>query len=79
MAKIQVRTSYKVNGWFGARDDMDAAARAAVGRSTDFSGSGFGERDIGWFADSDFEARRIAKALRKIGLQPEIYKPKDAA
>jgi len=67
---VQVRTSYTFNGSF----EIDDAAHAAAGRVSDFSGAGFGMRDLGWRCESEIEAERIARALRKIGLMPEIRK-----
>lgn len=51
---------------------MDDVACAAAGRPSNYSGCGFGERDLGWTDLSELEAHRIAKALRKIGLQAEV-------
>ena len=65
---IEVRTSYTYNGSF----ELDAVANRAIGRNSDFSGVGFGMRDLGWVARSDFEAQKIKRALDKIGLHAEI-------
>lgn len=65
---IDVRTSYPFDGSF-YRDD---AAAHAAGRPADFSGCGFGQRDLGWACQSEFEAERIKRALAKIGLSPSI-------
>ena len=67
---MEVRASYAFAGSF----EIDAAAHSAAGRVSDFSGAGFGVRDLGWVCQSELEAERIARALRKIGLQPEIRK-----
>lgn len=61
---IEVRASYSFDGSF-YRDD---AAAHAAGRQPDFSGSGMGQRDLGWTCKSEFEAERIKRALTKIGL-----------
>jgi hypothetical protein len=65
---IEVRTSYLFDGAFY----RDEAAAHAAGRVSDFSGCGFGQRDLGWNCKSEFEAQRIKRALDKIGLQSEI-------
>jgi len=65
---VQVRTSYTFNGSF----EIDDAAHHAAGRMSDFSGAGVGMRDLGWVCQSEIEAERIARGLRKIGLTPEI-------
>ncbi len=67
---MEVRTKYPFGGSF-YRDD---AAKHAAGRPSDFSGCDFGERDLGWNCKSEFEAKRIKKALDKIGLKSEIIK-----
>lgn len=61
---IEVRTSYPFDGSF-YRDD---AATHAAGRASDFSGCGFGQRDLGWVCKSEFEAEGIKRGLTKIGL-----------
>ena len=65
---IEVRTSYYFDGNF----TLDDVAAKAVGRESDFSGAGFGTRDLGWAAKSDFEAQKIKRALDKIGLRAEV-------
>ena len=65
---IEVRTKYSYQGGF----NLDEAAHTAAGRISDFSGIGFGERDLGWVCKSDFEAEKIKRALDKIGLRAEI-------
>lgn len=67
---MDVCTSYPFDGSF-YRDD---AALHAVGRLPDFSGSGMGQRDLGWTCQSEIEAERIKRALDKIGLRAEIRK-----
>lgn len=67
---MEVRASYVFNGSF----EIDDAAHQAAGRLSDFSGAGFGARDLGWVCQSEIEAERIARALRKIGLPTEIRK-----
>ncbi len=46
----------------------DAAIQAAAGRHSEYSGCGFGERDLGWYCKSELEAQRIIRALKKIGV-----------
>lgn len=65
---IEVRARYSFDGSF-YRDD---AAHQAAGRVSDFSGSGFGERDLGWVCKSEIEAERIKRALIKIGLASTV-------
>lgn len=65
---IEVRTKYTFQGGF----NLDTAAESAAGRAPDFSGSGFGDRDLGWVCTSGFEATKIKRALDKIGLRAEI-------
>ena len=65
---MRVHATYPWAGSF----HMDDAAQHAAGRSTDYSGCGFGERDLGWTNLSEIEAERIARALRKIGMTAEI-------
>jgi hypothetical protein len=67
-APVEVRASYAFNGTF----EIDDAAHAAAGRTSDFSGAGFGTRDLSWVCQSDIEAERIARSLKRIGLAPEI-------
>jgi hypothetical protein len=67
---VQVRTSYVFNGSF----EIDDVANHAAGRPCNFSGAGFGMRDLGWWCESEIETERIARSLRKIGLTPEIRK-----
>lgn len=74
---FEVRASYKMDGQFadsrpGYGERMDSAATAAAGRQSDFSGAGFGERDLGWNCDSEIEAHRIATALGRVGLAARV-------
>lgn len=68
---IEVHASYTFDGSF-YRDD---AAIHAAGRASDFSGCGFGQRDMGWVCKSEFEAERIKRALSKIGLTCTVTRP----
>lgn len=61
---IEVRTSYDFDN-FPAMDDV---IHKAVGRLSDFSGSDFCGRDLGWLCSSEIEAQRIRRALRALGL-----------
>lgn len=65
---MRVHATYPWEGSF-AKDD---AATHAAGRVSDYSGCGFGERDMGWVCKSQIEAERIARALRKIGISVVI-------
>lgn len=65
---MEVRTKYTFDGTFS----LDAAATNAAGRESDFSGAGFGYRDLGWVVKSELEAERIKRSLNKIGLRSEI-------
>lgn len=65
---IEVVTKYSFGGTFG----MDDAANHAAGRVSDFSGCGFGERDLGWSCKSEFEAEKIKRGLAKIGMTATI-------
>jgi len=64
---IEVRTSYD----FANYPAMDYAIHAAVGKLSDFSGTNFSKRDLGWMCKSEIEAVRIERALRKLGLHYE--------
>ncbi len=68
---IEVRTSYPFDGSFY----RDEAAAHAAGRVADYSGCGFGDRDLGWSCKSEFEAERIKRALVKIGMTPTVTRP----
>lgn len=57
---------------FGGSFWMDEPAHAAAGKKSNYSGCGFGERDLGWTNLSEIEAQKIARALRRIGLTAEI-------
>jgi len=65
---IEVRTKYTFQGGFS----FDHIAENAAGRPPDFSGSGFGERDLGWACKSEIEAERIKRALDKVALRATI-------
>jgi len=65
---IVVSTKYTFQGSFS----FDHIAEQAAGRQSDFSGSGFGVRDLGWVCKSEIEARRIKRALDKVGLGATI-------
>lgn len=67
---MEVRTKYTFQSGFG----FDQVAGQAAGRAPDFSGCGFGERDLGWTCKSEFEAERIKRALDKVGLRAEIVR-----
>ena len=64
----EVRTKYTFQGGFS----FDHIAEQAAGRAPDFSGCGFGERDLGWVCKSEIEAERIKRALDKVGLRATI-------
>jgi hypothetical protein len=70
---IEVRTKYDWNGVF----HMDEAAHHAAGRVSDFSGAGFGERDLGWVCETEWEAQSMKRRLEKIGLRAEIRSKTD--
>lgn len=57
--------------WEGSTD-RDRAAHEAAGKPSNYSGCGFGERDLGWTNLSEIEAERIVRALRKVGLSATI-------
>lgn len=65
---MRVHASYPWSGSFA----MDDFAITAAGKPTNYSGCGFGERDLGWTGLSELEAEKISRALRKIGLTAEI-------
>lgn len=44
----------------------------AVGRSRDFSGTDFSDRDLGWVCNSPEEAARVAKAIENLGLVAQV-------
>lgn len=66
--KFEVRTKYTFQGSFS----LDTVAEKTVGRISDFSGCGFGERDLGWVCASELEAEKIKRALDRVGLRSEI-------
>ena len=65
---IEVHSKYTFQGGF----NLDGFAESAAGRKPDFSGYGFGERDLGWVCKTDWEAQKMKRALDKIGLRAEI-------
>jgi hypothetical protein len=65
---FEVRTKYTFQGGFS----YDHVAENAAGRPSDFSGSGFGERDLGWVCKSEFEAKRMKRALNNAGLRATV-------
>jgi len=67
---IEIRTSYD----FANFPAMDTAIHKAVGRISDFSGSDFSGRELGWIITSEIEAARIEKGLRSLKL-PIVRKP----
>ncbi len=66
---MEIRARYDANSF----PAMDGAAHAAAGRISDFSGMGFGERELGWICKSEIEALGIKLRLDKIGLRTEIW------
>ena len=44
--------------------DLEAKLIAKAGRETNFSGSGLGERDLGWYFSTEAEARACADKFR---------------
>jgi hypothetical protein len=65
---MRVHATYSFGGSFW----MDEPAHAAAGKMSDYSGCGFGERDLGWTNLSEIEAEKIFRALRRIGLSAQI-------
>jgi predicted helicase len=55
----------------------DEKLRKAVGRYSDFSGFGFGERENGWETKTKAEAQKIAAAIRKLKMRAHIRKAVD--
>jgi hypothetical protein len=68
MTNLEVVTSYDAGSW----PAYDTAVHHAVGRTSDFSGIGFGRRDLGWVCKSEFEAKGIERKLKALGLTPTI-------
>lgn len=62
--RIEIRTSYDFTNF----PAMDEIVKQAVGRSSDFSGSDFDGRDMGWLCGSEIEAAKIEKGLRSLNL-----------
>ena len=52
--------------------EKDAMAVVTVGRDSNYSGTDFTTRDIGWLCKTEDEAQRIATALRGIGLAVDV-------
>jgi hypothetical protein len=65
---IEVTVNYEASLW----PQMDEVIKQAVGRSSNFSGMGCGLRDHGWNCESEIDAHRVARSLRKIGLSPSL-------
>ena len=57
---MEVRAYYD-----GFNEDADKMIYSAAGRISDFSGGGINGRDHGWVCETELEARRIEKNLRK--------------
>ena len=68
MTKLEVRVSYPFNQY----PYFDKVISNAVGRDSDFSGAGFGQRDHGWVCKSEIEQKRIFRVLKKFGLCPTM-------
>lgn len=51
---------------------LDEQAHIIVGRYSDFSGTDFKTRDLGWECESLLEADTIANKLKTIGLSPVV-------
>ena len=66
--KIEIRVSYQLSQY----PSFDKVIMASVGRGSDFSGAGFGERNHGWVCKSEIEQKRIFRALKKLGLSPTV-------
>lgn len=66
-----VETSYTITN-YDAISENDHVIESVVGRNADYSGAGFGVRDLGWYCQSEIEAARIKKALAAIGLQAKV-------
>ena len=64
----EVRLRYSYDETF----HTDNVAHNAAGRVSDFSGAGFGERDLGWVCKSELEAQKIYRALKRAGFHPEL-------
>ena len=69
--RFEVRTSYD----FANFPAMDDVIHKAVGRDSDFSGSDFCGRDLGWVCGSEIEAARIERALKSLGLKVQRRAP----
>mgnify|MGYP000978171164 CR=1 FL=1 len=68
MTRRAVCTSYDMV-CFPAMDDK---LTTAVGRPSDFAGSGMGRRDHGWVVHSDDEAIRVGQAVADLGLFVDV-------
>lgn len=60
---FEVRATYD----FADFPAMDDVFYKAAGRVSDFVGTNFAGRDHGWRCQSEIEAERIARSLRKLG------------
>jgi hypothetical protein len=68
---FEVSTFYACDGMLFDKDEI---AMDAVGRDTDDSGWGSGERDLGWTCKTLREAQKIAIALENIGMPAAVEK-----
>lgn len=64
---IEIRASYD----FANYPAMDDVIHNAVGRVSDFSGTNFNGRDLGWVCSSEIEAAKIKRELQRLGLRVE--------
>ena len=71
MDNFLVSTFYATDGTSFEQDEI---AMDAVGRDTDESGWGGGERDLGWLCETESEANEIKAALENIGMTADIAK-----
>lgn len=69
MTEFIVSTFYKSDGMSFEKDEI---AMDAVGRDTDESGWGCGERDLGWICESKDEAEQVKVALESVGMVADV-------
>ena len=68
MAK-KSKVSFAISAYFPYTADFekkDAKLEKIVGRPSNGSGAGFGQRDLCWYFDSEDEAEKIYNKLKKV-------------
>ena len=65
MARVEHAVDISIPGHIYDVGDVEDELTEMAGRLSDFSGAGFGNRDVGWYFKTPKQAREFAKKVKR--------------